>query len=309
MMGFPRRIIASLRCTRDGGPLRIDETGRPMTADTWCIVDGTLNCTRCDSRYQIDAGIAHMVGDASLDPESSHEQKIRDRRASSITAGEQTWWDDDDNRMEMHPTLRALAVWPGARLLELGCGDGRYTVGLSASCESILAVDFSIAALRLLQQRLAGVDNVGLVLADVTTITLASSCVDIVFSTLVSNLPTANHRTSLYRLAGDSLADTGRFVFSVHHHGLRQRLSGEQRSGHYQEGHVYRKNFTVPECIDEVRPFFRLVSARPIQVFIPFTHALRLPAVALSRLCERIWPVNYLGMLVLCTAANPLRRK
>jgi len=37
--------------------------------------------------------------------------------------------------------LRRLADFAGARVLELGCGDGRLTVGIAAQAASVLAFD------------------------------------------------------------------------------------------------------------------------------------------------------------------------
>ena len=119
-------------------------------------------------------------------------------------------------------------------------------------------------------------------LGDVTTMKVCAGHFDRVFSTLVSNLPSREHRNAMYRLASCALKPDGRLVFSTHHHGYRQRLRGETKSGRYKQGGIYRYKFTVSECKAELWPYFNVVNARPIQIYFPFARRLRLPLVAQS---------------------------
>ena len=43
-------------------------------------------------------------------------------------------------------SLRRLAGFDGARVIEVGCGDGRLTVGIAESAVAVLAVDPDAAA-------------------------------------------------------------------------------------------------------------------------------------------------------------------
>ncbi len=170
----------------------------------------------------------------------------------------------------------------------------------------ILGVDFSIDSLRALRQRQREQNKVGLVLADITKLNLAQGAYTHVLSTLVSNLPTIKHRQAMYCLAAHALQLRGRFVFSTHHHGIRQRVRRVHKSARYGgEGSIYRYNFSVRECKDEVQPFFNRVWARPIQINLPFSSRLRLPLIGTSRLAERVPLLNLLGDLVLCVAEGP----
>ena len=303
-MGFPPALVARLGCTRDGAPLAIDPDAERRAGDA-AIQRGRLACTTCDASYPIEEGILCLLPADALQGESRHEQQLRDRYAQKLDAGT-PWYDDDHNRMEMVPTLEALQLEPSAVLLELGCGDGRYTVPLEARARAVLAVDFSIESLRMARRRLAGRGNVGLVQADVATMRVAPAGFERVFSTLVSNLPTREHRDALYRLASNALAPGGRFVYSTHHHGLRQRLSGKSKSGRYHEGGIFRYNFSRQECRREVMQAFGAAHVRPISVYFPFTMRLGIPLLAQSRLCERIPLVNLLGNLLLCVATQPV---
>lgn len=60
----------------------------------------------------------------------------------------------------------------------------------------------------------------GLVLGDINTLQVAPKQFRLGLSTLTSNLPSWEHRESLYRLARTALAPHGRFVFSTHFHGI-----------------------------------------------------------------------------------------
>lgn len=303
---FPRELLARLRCTADGAALRLDPDCL-LTDGGRFVVQGALRCTECGKAFAIDNGIVNMIDGPLVDQESQHEQQVRNAQAlEGNTPRAAAPQEDEHNAMEMIPTLEALPAGHGKTLLELGCGDGRYTVGLARDYQWIVAVDFSRESLRRLQRRLGDRRNVALVLGDVTTLKVSDSDFDCVFSTLVSNLPTRDHRNSLYRLAANALRTGGRFVFSAHNHGLRQRLHGEAKSGRYRQGGIYRYNFSVNECRQELRPFFETVKAGPIQIYLPLARTLRLPLLRLSRFLETMPLTNNLGELILCSAERSI---
>ena len=205
----------------------------------------------------------------------------------------------------MQATLAALPVRANDKVLELGCGEGRYTLEIVGRAD-VLAVDFSIQLLRSLQARLPpGTRRVGLVLGDVTSLCLAPQRFDYALSTLTSNLPSRGHREKLYQLARKSLAPTGRFVFSGHFQGIRQKLSGQVKSGTYKEGGIYRYNFCIREGYEELGPHFASVDAHPIQIYLPLSRTLRLPLILLSRMSERIPLLRSFGNLLLVKADAP----
>ena len=253
--------------------------------------------------YHIDRGILNLLDPSQMDEESLHEQKRRDADGFTVEKLD-TNLARASNEMEMISTLETLAVRPASLVLELGCGEGRYTLPLIADAR-ILAIDFSIELLRILRAKLPAGARAGLVMADISSLKVAASQFDYVLSTLTSNLPSRAHRESLYALASNALCESGRFVFSTHHHGFRQILSGEKKSGRYSPLGIYRYNFKVRECIDEASQFFKLVHARPIQINFPFARSLRLPIVRLSRLLEHVPLLNKFGNLVLCAAEQP----
>ena len=302
--GFPTKLVSFVRCLYDGAELNLSAGYTPASAEDDSVHSGELVCSACGAAFHIDTGILNLLDQSSLDAESASEQRQRNESQFTFDA-----MDTPDQRahheMEMSPTLAALPVTTSQTILEVGCGEGRYTTVLAGRA-NVLAVDFSIGLLRVLQRRLPpGTRTVGLVLGDVTTIRTAPRTFDFVFSTLTSNLPTRKHRDALYRLAQTALQPRGRFVCSGHLQGIRHALSGQKKSEHYTPGGIYRYAFDLSEAAAEVKPYFKKVHARPIQIYFPMSRTLRLPTVGLSRLLERIPIANRLGELVLVAADQP----
>ena len=305
--GFPAELLRLVRCAQDDGEL--DGSRQPAE-----IVDATVHCRLCRHGYRIDGGILRLLDHWEPDPESAHEARLRDSIAGNgdyVPQFRATRADRQFDRMEMRPTLAALAPLRDQVVLELGAGTGRYTVELTQESRATLAVDFSARSLETLAAKLSNPQlpagaRVGLVQADVTRLCLAPRAFDRILSTLVSNLPTRAHRAAMYGLAAGALRDDGVFVFSAHHHGLRQRLRHEPVDGRYSQGGIYRRLLSKREILDELGPYFGQASCRPIQVALPFTYRWPgFPLQAVSRLAERAPLIKQLGFLLLATARRP----
>lgn len=309
-LGFPVALVSKLSCQQCGGALHVSAEYRACEEDG-SILEGKLCCNDCDFTACIVDGIVNMIEPADMDAESRFEQTIRDEDAQRVGAGAVAWYNDAatpeaHNAMEMLPTIEAMALAPDSVVLELGCGDGRFTLPIAYRAKLVLGVDFSIQSLRMLRRRLPAPNRVGLVLADITKFRTPQCAYTHALSTLVSNLPSPAHRQAMYRLAAYALQLQGKFVFTAHHHSIRERIRRVEKSGRYGgEDSIYRYNFAVRECKDEVQPYFHEVRARPIQIYLPLAAKLRLPLLAMSRLAERIPVLNHLGCLVLCVAQNP----
>lgn len=305
--GFPIPLISAFRCIDDGSALRLDRHSQ-LCENQRLVLEGALLCDACCRAFPIDNGILNLLDADVMDEESQRELTIRNERASKTARAKgPAWYDNDYGRAELIPTLEALSAGPGKMVLELGCGDGRYTLILAEECSWVVAVDFSLESLRTLRQRLQNHQNIALVLSDITALKVRSATFDRVFSTLVSNLPSRAHRDAMYHLAAVALKPEGRFVFSTHYHGLWQRLSGESQSGRYKESGIYRYYFTLRECQTEAKSFFALVTARTIQFHLPFAGRLGLPLVKISRMLESFPLFNKLGHLILCIAEQPTK--
>lgn len=300
--GFPTALASLLRCPGDSGSLSFSPPGGDSLPAF--LPEGVLACSACSRRFPIAGGILHMLESQRLDCESSSELQVREQ---SFHIPQPSLIDE----MQMQPTLAALRPLDGAFLLEMGCGTGRYTTLLARACRAVVAVDFSQNRLRVLAQQLDSHAPVALVQADVTSLRLSPQAFQRVLSTLTQNLPDREHRLAMFRVASEALDDSGRFVFSAHFHGIRDRLLGVPQAGRYQEqdgdAGVFRYHMTHREGAREAAPYFARVRSRPIQILLPFAERLRLPLVSLSRLAEYVPLLNQWAYLLLFVASRPIR--
>jgi ubiquinone/menaquinone biosynthesis C-methylase UbiE len=268
-----------------------------------------IRCTDADAA-RADHGVLRLLDfESSDDQESEHARELFDDMATGQDYAEgfrSTWRLKQVDDAEIVPTMAALGDLQGKSVLELGCGTGRYTLPISKMAGALVAVDFSIASLRRLAQKLeaAGLDHghVGLVQADATKLAVEPGAFNLVTSTLVSNIDTAEKRARIFEIAARALRPGGRFIFSVHHHDLRDRMRRRPKETRYTQGGIKRIAFTAADIEREARPYFPSVRARPIQVTLPGAWQLRLPLAAMSRLLEPVPLLNDLGLLLLVEA-------
>lgn len=81
--------------------------------------------------------------------------------------------------------VEVAAVTPRDRVLEIGAGAGSLTLGLAAAAKQVIAVEFDRRLLPVLDETLAGADNVEVIAADAMTLPLA----ELRATKLVANLP------------------------------------------------------------------------------------------------------------------------
>ncbi len=298
------RHLSLLRCPSDEGTLRPP----PDTLGQAGLTNAIVTCELCGREYVIKDGIlALLESGATTDEASSHEQTLWDLGAQDydahVTEGRAAL-----NAMEIPPTLRALGMVRNRDILELGCGTGRLSTLLAPVCRELLAVDFSADELAILGAKLGPSEPVSLVQADVTRPLAAPRSFDLILSSqVVQALPTREHRMSMFRWAAEAMRDTGRFVFTTYHHGLRNRILGIAQAARYTEGGIYRYYSTMDGIRHELRPYFDSVRVRPIQVVLPGAERLGLPPVKGSQIFERVPGVRQLGILLLVEAAKPVR--
>jgi SAM-dependent methyltransferase len=298
VVSFPRELVSVLLCP---------------TCRTILDLGSASRCSGCARAYETakDGRIVRLLKVESLTGEASREREIRDDQAA--TRRRRSWKEilsDPHESMEMDPTMEWLAVGGWESILELGCGTGRYTERLAAKGCQILAMDFSMQALLKLADALQDLgvgDNVRLVNASIGDFEVAPRSFDVVFSTLTSNLPDRSHRTAMYDLAAAALKPGGRFVFSAHHYGLRDRWTKAAKAGLYRVGGIFRECFTLREIRNEVRTAFKDVRIKPVQIYLPFLSRDPQTRVRVSRLVENIPVLRGLGELLLIEAKSPVR--
>ena len=147
-MKFPKCFLSSLRCINDAGPLLLRETA---DADDTGITNGNLYCETCSRAYPIQDGILRLMA-GSLTEESQHEIELLNQAYGSMPETFEPaavgWRSELNDQVEIAPHLDGLQLRPGHNVLEIGCGDGRYTVLMSQLGGHVLAFDFCIAALK-----------------------------------------------------------------------------------------------------------------------------------------------------------------
>lgn len=296
--GFPLSLLSTLRCPQDRARLRLTGQDQPPAH----IQQGILTCSSCGATFRIDAGILRFLDVGALDSDSNRERIERDREA---TTRDPSWERAAWSQMEVLRMTAACEPLAGALVLELGAGTGRHTAVMAGRGAAIVAVDFSITSLEKIAQRAEAEWDVGLVHADCTRLAPAPGSFDLVVSTLISNLPTPQHRAATMQVAAEACKTAGRFVFGTHHYGVRARLHGEAKSGLYDGAPIYRYMFDRREIELETRRFFDDISCTPIQIMFPLAQRLHLPVVKLSRVAERLPLVNQLAALLLITARAP----
>jgi SAM-dependent methyltransferase len=114
-------------------------------------VDGSLECPTCGTLFPVVDGIVVFLTAQQL---SDQEEKERNFRSQ-----ESEWYDDMyvgyTDLVEVPTVVRRLGR-PFGPILDAGCGTGRITEALVPLGQPVVAVDYSEACLRRMQQRTAG---------------------------------------------------------------------------------------------------------------------------------------------------------
>jgi SAM-dependent methyltransferase len=305
---FPRDMVPLLRCNIDSGELTIAKELRAV-ADG--VLDALLRCRICGAESRIEDGIARLLP-GQLTAEDKHEMNIRDTidydctNPSSFVPPAEGWRSVLSDVLEVPAHLDELQTSPSHTILELACGDGRFTSLIAKTGARILAVDFSINALRLLAQRLPAGARVGRVQADINQLHLASRAFDRVLT--LTPLDSRDERMNMFRTIAQALTDDGRYVGSFEHDDLNRRLLGLPLVRRYSKDGILIEHLTTKTMRLESAPYFSIIRVRPIRPRVPFAAKLS-PGLArpLLRLVAALPFVRHFGELLLLTARNPVR--
>lgn len=146
-------------------------------------------------------------------------QRSRRRRRVDARTGYDLWAEDYDRTpnpvvaMDSRHALGLLDARPGAGVLDLGCGTGRYLDRLRRSGARPVGTDFSLGMLRVACRR---VGTVALVGADLQRgLPFAGARFDAALCSLVGEHLAGLHRTM--RDTARALRPGGRLVFTVYH--------------------------------------------------------------------------------------------
>lgn len=321
--GFPRKLVSLLRCPIDSGPLSVNQETR---GDDDGVVDGSMRCDICSRQYQIENGIVRLMKE-SLTQENKHEMALKDQEyvamPEAFTPPESGWRSAFMDRIEIPPHLKAVQPLDGRRVLELGCGDGRFTILMAQQGADVLAVDISIAGLRRVRgnyqagiapttyriaSRHSVVGCVGLVQADASAFHVSPRSFDRALS--ATPLDSRDERMTMYNAIAESLKDDGRYVAGVEYDDLCRRILGLPLVRRYSPGGILIEHFDMPTMRREISPYFSRVRMQPIRAILPFVKRLRLPMavhVVAARACCALPGFRHLGTILLVRAERPVR--
>lgn len=321
---FPRHLLPLLRCSRDAGQLSLCQEFRSGAVG---VIDASLRCTECSAEYPIENGIARLMTDA-LTPETEHEIALKDQEYAAMPdifePPPSGWRSEYGDRIEIPQHLDALEPLEGCRVLEIACGDGRFTLLMAQLGAEVLAVDFSIAALHKLTDSLpSGVApttyrvpprrpagsltaHVGLVQADAGHFHVAPRSFDRALS--ATPLDSRDERMRMYRTIAEALTDDGRFVGGVEHDDLNRRLLGLPLIRRYTPGGILLEHLDIPTMRRETAPYFSQLHFRPIRAHLPFVKRLPMKVAVFVALAVNYIPgLRRFGEILLLCAEGPIR--
>ena len=292
--GFPKKMINSLVCQKDGGKLDIISE---IDSNEYTIRKGTLACEQCNSNYFIKKGIVNLLDNQNrLDNLLEQEIKSRDVEAFQYNRKLQTRYEK-----EVSSTLKCLGNFNNKYIIEYGSGTGRLTKEIFKVAKQVLAIDFSYESLVWASENIE-FNNVGLVLADITQLRTAKNYFDIALSTqCFEHIPNNKLKNFHLKSVYDTIKVGGYFVSSVYHHDIRRRLKKLSQEGIHRSG-IYYYYYSLKELSDIYVKFFSIVSSCFIDITLPlearFSFSPKLSG-KISRICENIPVLNELGHLIL----------
>jgi ubiquinone/menaquinone biosynthesis C-methylase UbiE len=262
-----------------------------------CPVDraslsGTLSspalvCTSCGQKYPVTQGVVQFIGVSPStrlsEPEKLNEMKTRDHAAADYDLR----FTKLRNRLEIPPCLDALDPHQDDFVAELGCGTGRITLQYLTKVAGVVAMDFSLESLLILQKKIPEQlrSHCLLVQGDLSVPPIQHGAFHKVVSFQVfEHLPTAASRQQAFRTARDLLRTGGAMICSVYNwsatkKSLAQTGSGDNclKEGFHRAGgaNIYYYNFEEFEIRE-------LIETSGLKV--DYVHGLQMQLRGVSRL-------------------------
>ncbi|MBI5706684.1 MAG: class I SAM-dependent methyltransferase [Armatimonadetes bacterium] len=234
-----------------GGPFEID------------LSASEAHCSECSRRYRFADGVFAPVVD---EPERAEghdvqldEERCRDRQAKFYDAGIAV---SLSSGVEASKIRKALSSQPFDRVIEIGCGTGRFTVDLARRANRVVAVDRSVGSLQVCRGKLqeAGLaDRVLLVHSDVLQLPVKPRAFDLaLMAQVLQHLPSASLRSQALESIAQTLEPGGRFILSAYEwrriHPYLIHKEGFHRGG------IYYRRFTRDELRALLSEQFDVVS-------------------------------------------------
>jgi len=246
-----RSLLDLLACPRDHSwPLLLESTDAGASEE---VIDGRLACSECGAVFPLVQGIPSFVapepGEESIE---DNERRLRDEQAATYDRQ----FLPQRNYIELRATTARLEPRPTDLILEVGAGTGRMTMSYAGRCRDAVALDFSLASLLVLAQRVRtlGKPVPHLVHGDLKKLPFRDGVFSTHFACMVyQHIPGERNRDTGIAEAVRVTIPGGRIVLNLYNYNWhRQRSdtrSGTQaeREGFHSGGRVYFHRFQPPE--------------------------------------------------------------
>lgn len=149
--------------------------------------------------------------------------------------------------------LQKIAVCPGARIVDIGCGDGRFSRELSLACQSntVVGIDYSVRAVALASAMNTGIANLKFQALDITKIHNLEPFDDAVLMEVFEHIP-QDDAEDFMRSVRALLKKGGCLYLTVPH---------ENKPVEYK----HFQHFSVAKISDYLRPYFDLIEVVPFE--------------------------------------------
>jgi SAM-dependent methyltransferase len=261
-------LIEALACPVDGAfPLQLKVTDRAGPEE---IHAGQLTCPACRRDYPIADGIPRLLPDLGVLPraEAREKESERARRDAEASSYDRLLGLRLLSRWEIPATLGMLAPEPHERLLEVGCGTGRFTEQVARRCRQVLAIDFSAESLRVARAKVPS-PAVQYIQGDASWLPLRDGVADRALSCqMLEHLPGPEARQRAVAAVARALRPGSRFVTSAYWYSPLNRLLGG-KEGHH-DGAIYFYRFTRGEFAELLGSAFDVeaITARLVYVLL-----------------------------------------
>jgi ubiquinone/menaquinone biosynthesis C-methylase UbiE/uncharacterized protein YbaR (Trm112 family) len=215
----------------------------------------TLACECCGREFLVSDGVVRSFDTPGRSSDSEAKQKeIQARDAAAET------YDHDftarRNTLEIDPSLKAMKPLANDTVVELGCGTGRVTMRYAPLVSRVVALDFSLNSLLVLQRKIPPELRAKLLLvqADVCAPPLVTRAFTKAVSFQVfEHLPTIESRRKALTEVTRLLWPGGTFTCSVYHWSKQKRKHAAQGIGDntlkegFHNTNIYYYNFEEQE--------------------------------------------------------------